>query len=325
MLRYGVLLTLVVALPAMGEELQPRGRLEFWGAIPGAEDLSAIAKLGHQLAIVSDETAELTLLQLGESASEYRVAGQLPLGEDPDAELDLEALAANGSTLYVLGSHSAVRKQVDAGASRKENRKRLRKVSRDTARDVLVRIRFDGDDETTEPRVDTISLQGLFVDDPILAPFVSLPSKENGIDLEGLAVDDKTLFVGFRGPVLRGNWAPVVVTTFREPQDYELRFVNLGGLGIRDLAHVSDGLLVLAGPVGDGPGGFELFHWDGEDCLPNAGGAVGRLRRLGTIPAPVGGNAEGIAVLEETTNGLRLVVIFDGIEGGAPTLFEVTK
>jgi hypothetical protein len=323
--RFGVLLILVVALPATGEELKPSGRLEFLGAVSGADDLSAIAKIGRQLAIVSDETAEVTLLQAGEPASDFRVAGHLPLGDDPDAELDLEALAANGSTLYVLGSHSAVRKQVDAEASRKENRKRLNSLSRSFTRDVLVRVRFDGEDETAEPRVESISLRNLIVNDPILSSFVGIPSKENGIDLEGLAVDDKTLFVGCRGPVLRGNWVPVVVTTFKEPQDYELRFVNLGGLGIRDLAHVSDGLLVLAGPVGDGPGGFELYHWDGEDCLPDAGETVGRIRQLGTIPAPTGGNAEGIAVLDETTNGWRLVVIFDGIEGGAPTLFEVKK
>lgn len=320
MLRFS--LVTLLGLAATAAELESMGELQFVGQVPGAEDLSAAAFIGGQLAVASDESAEVTLLEPLSSGQSYRVSGHITLGNDPTAELDLEALAAVGDTLYVLGSHSAKRKNVNDGHSYKENRKRLRKIEHDADRDVLGRVRFQADDE---PQVDLISLREVLEDDPILAPFLAIPSKENGIDLEGLAAQDKTLFVGFRGPVLRGNWVPVLITTFKEPDDYALRFVNLGGLGIRDLARVSDGLLVLAGPVGDGPGGFELYHWDGEDCLPASDQPAGELRHLGTVPRPGTAKAEGLAVLSESAESWQLLILYDGIAGGVPSRFEVSR
>ena len=47
-------------------------------------------------------------------------------------------------------------------------------------------------------------------DDPHLGPFLSIPSKDNGFDIEGLAAaPDGRLFLGLRGPVLDG-WACVL-------------------------------------------------------------------------------------------------------------------
>src|SRR5262245_60839271 len=74
---------------------------------------------------------------------------------------------------------------------------------------------------------------------------------------------------GFRGPVLRENYTPVLRFTFAVPViESDLLYVNLGGRGIRDLTRARGGLLVLAGPVGDGPGSYQLYFWDGKDCLP---------------------------------------------------------
>ncbi|WP_457090403.1 DUF3616 domain-containing protein [Microvirga sp. P5_D2] len=36
-------------------------------------------------------------------------------------------------------------------------------------------------------------------------PFLSIPSKENGFDVEGLAVREGRISPGLRGPVLRGH------------------------------------------------------------------------------------------------------------------------
>ena len=47
-------------------------------------------------------------------------------------------------------------------------------------------------------------------DDPHLGPFLSIPSKDNGFDIEGLAAaPGGRLFLGLRGPVLNG-WACVL-------------------------------------------------------------------------------------------------------------------
>ncbi len=117
--------------------------------------------------------------------------------------------------------------------------------------------------------VERKSLAGFLKGNSILKRFAEIPSKENGIDIEGLAADaGGKLFAGLRGPVLRGNFVPVLVFDFDHPEAATLRFVNLKGLGIRDMAAVKDGFLMLAGPVGEGPADFRIFFWDGADAIP---------------------------------------------------------
>jgi hypothetical protein len=75
----------------------------------------------------------------------------------------------------------------------------------------------------------------LIVNDPFLAPYVALPSKENGIDIEGIAATDKYLFVGFKGPVFRQNYVPILQLNHDfEPVPADsgspLLFVDLGGV-----------------------------------------------------------------------------------------------
>lgn len=41
--------------------------------------------------------------------------------------------------------------------------------------------------------------------DPHFAPYLAIPGKGNGFDIEGLAVDGQRLFLGLRGPVLLGG------------------------------------------------------------------------------------------------------------------------
>ncbi len=48
-------------------------------------------------------------------------------------------------------------------------------------------------------------------------------------------------------------------------------YLTLGGRGIRgmsEMAKKEDGYLVLAGPVGDEPTPYMLYHWNGEDTVP---------------------------------------------------------
>src|SRR5690606_34364046 len=136
------------------------------------------------------------------------------------------------------------------------------------------------------------------------------PSKENGIDIEGIAYRQGQLFLGFRGPVLRENFATVMVLLMDDPTSYDLRFIQLGGRGIRDLTAVSDGFLVIGGPIGDGEGTYELYWWDGEDQIPGAGAPQGKVLRLGTLSSSA--KAEGITVLSETDTTYEVLVVYDG-------------
>jgi hypothetical protein len=153
---------------------------------------------------------------------------------------------------------------------------------------VNVKLHANGTADTIEKT----SLRGFLDSTEPFKTFRAQASKENGIDAEGLAVAGETLFVGFRGPVLRGNWVPVLRGRFAGEgaplADPRVVFVNLGGLGIRDLVRVSGGFLILAGPVGDGAGGYPVFFWDGRDCTPGPGPRPepeGTLQPLGTAAA----------------------------------------
>ena len=100
---------------------------------------------------------------------------------------------------------------------------------------------------------------------PHIVPFMDLPSKENGIDIEGLAVVRKTILVGLRGPVVETVALIAAITLeadFKFARDIPfLHFVDLGGLGVRDLTRWNSEVLILAGPVGRATGPFKLFRW----------------------------------------------------------------
>jgi hypothetical protein len=69
------------------------------------------------------------------------------------------------------------------------------------------------------------------------------------------------------------------------------------------------GFLILTGPVGDGPGSYQLYHWDGKDILPGSD-HVGQVSLLCEIRPPREGKAEGIVVLEETDTWYDLIIVY---------------
>jgi hypothetical protein len=161
----------------------------------------------------------------------------------------------------------------------------------------------------------------------MLKTFAQIPSKENGVDIEGIAVRDDRLYAAFRGPVLRDGYVPVLVFAFAEPDDAKKRYVNLGGRGIRDIVRVNDGFLLIGGPVADEPVSFELYFWDGSDGVP--GNDVPDLKSpesLGRIPLPdKDAKAEGITLLQEDDSHYEVMIVYDGVHSGAATRFKLSK
>lgn len=312
-------------------ELFDGERVDIRGDVHEAEDVSAVVKVGAFLLIAADEKHSVQLLRPNSDRSSYEPDPAVSLmGHDleDDQELDFEGLAAEGNTLYVLGSHSSKRKRLTS--SRKSdreraydaNRERLAKTAREPSRDVLYRFAVGQDGEIETGSIETTCLRAFLDADPILSVFASLPSKENGIDLEGLAVKDGVLYIGCRGPVLRENWVPVIVTSFDESQHAEIRYVNLGGLGIRGMAETDGGFLLLAGPVGDGPGGYWVYSWNGDDCIPGKDGPKEELDRIGQLETPKGGKAEGITLIDEDDDRWQILVVFDGVKKQKNILFK---
>jgi len=305
------------------------------------DSLSAVelADDGQTLFVGVDETVNSTpsIERLSRTGDRYAEHEPLPVAELltlPNAtpqkgrvgEIDIEGLAVCGSFLWVVGSHSSARKKPN-GRSVEEGLKRLARVELGDNRLLLGRIPL-----ASSPRGATLvehdgrnrsarladDLRDLLREDPLLGPFVgsyetasghrvTIPGKDNGFDIEGLivtpgAADTNRVFLGLRGPVLRG-WATIVEIALapadrpsqlvlgrleRGKARYRKHLLRLDGLGIRDLRADGNDVLILAGPTMTLDGEVAIYRWVGgldvakEDTLTDL--EPGRLERVLTLP-----------------------------------------
>ena len=300
------------------------------------KNISAIAAGpgNHVLVAGDDETNSLQILVL-QNEGQYHAQTPIELLVPPGSkEVDVEGITRHGtdSVFYVIGSHDARRHRIKAPSKPVQDvRKRFEeKPKQETAREFLIRLRIDPETGQLVQRWPLTSLHDDIMSHPVLSGFYGVASKENGIDIEGIASDGQRLYIGFRGPVLQYGMTPVLVF---DPDDHrqagQVRYVALQGLGIRDMAQVDGGFLIIAGPAGDLPRNFRLFHWDGNDCLPGQRLAgeppQGRVTSLGIIPTPPGAAAEGLAVLGTATDSYDLLIVYDGPPGGQPTRVRAAR
>jgi Protein of unknown function (DUF3616) len=286
------------------------------------KNISAIEIVGDRLIVGADEGNKIKILK--HNGESYAVERGISLSNDE--EIDIEGIACEGSIVYVVGSHSYKREQIDANRTYEQNRNTIKQKFSESdreQRDRLFRLNLNGD-----PKIEQTSLRSTIDRHDLLQLFSKIPSKENGIDIEGMAVRNGLLYVGFRGPVLRDNWVPILKCKFATLIDRaDLVFVNLGGRGIRDLTPVNDGFLILAGPVGEGEDSYQIYAWDGEDCLPGTrtSGLMGQIELLGEIPVYDNTKAEGIALMAESHLDYEVIIVFDGVANGNLTRLRITK
>lgn len=318
-------------------------------------NLSAVRQDGRCLWVAGDETATIERLtaQTDDSGRvtcyddqlTVRLADLVDLPAGPGEEADIEGLARSNGWLYAVGSHSLKRKRVKDSHSDAKSRRRLATVVREANRHILARLPLaEGPDGRSVPvakdglRTAALlgahgdSLTDLLIGDPHLAPFLAIPSKDNGVDIEGIAaLPGDRLYIGFRGPVLRG-WAVLMeIQPESHPDDprrlrlrqldggdrYRTHFLDLGGLGIRDLCPYGDDLLILAGPTMSLSGPIRVFRWRGATQVA-AADIVHRheMELLGDLPHGQGvDHAEGIAVIDHLHDAHEenptLLVVYD--------------
>ncbi|MDJ0806050.1 MAG: DUF3616 domain-containing protein [Gammaproteobacteria bacterium] len=294
--------------------------VELVGDIEEDQDLSGLVIVDDFLLVGSDEGHAIQLL-VRQQENVWRIQSSIRLSDARD-ETDLEALCFAQDYLYAVGSHSRRRRVCKLDYKAKKNLKRLTKVDRQKSRERLYRIPFDRQHGTFgTPK--SISLMKLLRADPVMRRFVKIPSKENGVDIEGLAIANGCLYLGFRGPVLRSNLVPVWSLEFESPHKYQQLFVDLKGQGIRDMVTINAGFLILSGPVNDMPGVFQLWYWDGQDQLPAIDREYQPAKCLGEIDAVDGAKAEGLAIMSQGMNSVDLLVMYDSIAKGGCALFRV--
>jgi hypothetical protein len=162
-------------------------------------------------------------------------------------------------------------------------------------------------------------------------PIPQLPGQQldrANAEIEGIAVKERgrdrarVLHLGFRAPVLGGNaflLSAVVEGVFASSGPFNpiVTMLALGpAFGIRDLAAVSDGLLILAGPGRSVVGRPALFHWSDT---------TGQLKLVGNIAQPVDRNGETLLLLQEDPEFFRFLLMFDGLPNGGPLEYFVSR
>ncbi len=296
-------------------------KVELSGEVIEGQDLSGLVVVGDCLVIGSDEGHALQLFRKESQDKWYAQSSIKLVGRKK--ETDLEAVGYADGYLYALGSHSRRRKTLQLGVGTvKKNLKRFAKIERQKLRERLYRLPFD-ERHGVFGMPEHIRLSKLLKRDPVIGPFAKLPSKENGIDIEGLTIADGRLYLGFRGPVLRFNLVPVWIFEFDDPKKYKQIFVNLGGQGIRDMVSLDNGFLLLSGPVSDAPGAFRLWFWDGRDQMPGVDRVIQPVKLLGELDVPGGAKAEGMTLLSQSGGQVDLLIVYDSMANGGCTHYRV--
>ncbi|MFG1377476.1 hypothetical protein [Xanthobacter autotrophicus] len=235
------------------------------------------------------------------------------------AELDLEgatfAAAPEGGAYYITGSH---------GASRTEGKY-------EAGRFLVFRI-------PTDPATGAIIPGGITATRTLESVIAALPDlarlacregmtcerlDAEGLNIEGIAARDGALYFGLRNPTKAGATilkVPAgVLFAGPAPKAEVLRVQLDAGNGVRDLAPVAGGFLILAG-LGRSDDQLTakrsvIHFWDGqsETAMP-----------LAQITS-ADGKPEALLVITDSVAGrpYEVLLLMDGAKDGAPAVYEV--
>jgi Protein of unknown function (DUF3616) len=316
------------------------------------DGLSATVKTGEYLWLAGDETAHLERLKLvGDDLyaahQTFSLHNFLPL-PDLETEIDIEGLDYQGHYLWLTGSHSLKRKKPRPDGDKQEKEiNRLTKVVSEANRYVVARIPVLRNPDTgefelrkTAPNPEhkqrnltagmiPITKNGNELFDALqkdehLQAFCQIPGKDNGFDIEGLAVYNDRIFLGLRGPVLRG-WAIILEIEFENDSEenlklkkkdnlkYRKHFIHLNGMGVRELCVQGQDMLILAGATMDLDATIAVYRWKNAFMHDSAELVKAQdVERLFDVPNGFGLNtgkdkAEGMTLLSKN----ELLVVFD--------------
>ncbi|HBE20303.1 MAG TPA: DUF3616 domain-containing protein [Cyanobacteria bacterium UBA11149] len=261
-------------------------------------------------------------------------------------EIDIEGISYANNYLWIIGSHSTKRGR-PRGKNTQKDLQRLATIKTDINRYLLCRIPvIQGELVKSSAHPDNpnriltaaclektetsnILIEAL-KEDSHLSPFLTwqLPSKDNGLDIEGLAVCGDRVFLGLRGPVLRG-WALILelevveretgVLTLKEIGEkgipYKKHFLDLNGLGVRELCFDGEDMIILGGPTMMLDGLMRVFRLQGVlnldgDSLSSANSK--QLEILFDLPLTLGcDRAEGLTLFPCLGESNSLLVFYD--------------
>lgn len=275
------------------------------------------------------------------------------LADARGGELDAEGAATDGRYFYVTGSHSAKRSDC---ASNPDSRHVIR-FRLDPATGRALRAPAGNAGGALVDYAETGRLWAIMQAQPGLAAHVGErkclgsepPPKQpkggpalvgqQGVNIEGLAVQNGRLYFGFRGPVLDGVAQVLALDADAlfdggDPKAVVTPMALGPHRGIRDMVAVQTGFLLLAGPD-DGASnknvGWTVSWWDGKAATGSAGVVTPKLLatldlsgvKLRACDAEL--KPEAMTVLNETPEAYTLLVLSDGMCDGGPLAFTIPR
>ncbi len=288
-------------------------------------DLSGIAASGERHCVIgSDELHHLQTGTIDRSRRSIVAGNSVPLptkGKGKSPEIDIEGIAVSRgeSVYYVTGSHGVGKKKGDVQPDRHG----------------VFMVPYDP--ESGQILADGIrrsSLLPWIEDHSELGPFVGHPLQRNGLNFEGLAHAEGSLWFGARGPSIGGTGFVIEVSpdalfgqSTATPKIHSLPVGE--GRGIREITAISNGFLILTGNASaeaskifpaslarDEDTDFRIHFWDPRQPL--------ELVPIIRLPEN-GGKAEAMLVLGETARHIDVLVIHDGLPDGSPTSLRLAK
>jgi hypothetical protein len=226
---------------------------------------AAVALDARHFVVASDEDNTLHIFERGQP----QARATLPLHtflRSGKKEADLEAATRVGQRIYWIGSLSR-----DAKGRPAPQRDRL--------------FATDIDDGSSPPTLRPVGAGPVPLRDALAASETGrrwqlaeaaryAPEAPGGLNVEGLThTADGSLLIGLRNPLRDGKALvvplhnPAATLQGEAPQFGDALALDLGGRGVRAMARVADGYLVVGGPTADA-GSFALFHWRGGDDTP---------------------------------------------------------
>ena len=259
----------LLSISLLGYSAEPSYRLVRPAQYTGMSDASgAVAVSSNLFLVVDDEENKLRLYrsdQGGPPVKEFDLSGFLEV-RGKSLEADLEGAARIGDRAFWIGSHGRNKDGKD-----RPNRCRF------FATDIKL---SDGEVTLTPVGKPYKKLLDDLIADSRFAPFhfaqaaTRAPKETGALNIEGLlAMSEGHLLIGFRNPIPGGKALlipllnPNDVVTGKPPAFEPAIQLDLGGLGIRDIAWHEGTYVIVAGPW-HGGGPFRLYIWKGPGALP---------------------------------------------------------
>jgi hypothetical protein len=202
---------------------------------------------------------------------------------------DLEALTSDGNTIYGATSHSL-------------NRTNKEKKSREK---LMMFEYVDGAIEDFHLYSDL--KKDLYTHFPDI--FKETLFGVSTLSIEGLCYEDESLIIGFRSPVPEGKAMLIAIENPREvflkdekPRFSKPQFLNLNGLGIRDIVYDTqkNGFWIIAGGSDERNSNFQLWYWDKKNS------------KLSIVKNhPEIGYGEGITIINKNSMKPALLIVED--------------